>query len=344
MPRIDLNHLRVFERVAAHGGFSAAARELGMPRSSVSRAVALLEEAVGTRLMQRTTRSVALTAAGSALHARLSGILSDLGGTLDYLEGLGGTPSGPLRVSAGIALGINVLGRHLPAFLRRHPAIELELHLESARVDLVAEGIDVALRFGKLADSSMVAQPAWHAGPPALRRAGLPRRAGRPGAAGGPRRAPHRRHADIRRAPPGPGRWTARTARRRWPCGRPSPSTRCSPSTAWSSAGPASASSRALPLRGRSRRRAPRPRPARVEPARHGPVAPVPEPPRTPPPPSAPSPTSCARSSRRRPGGGEACGDVVSARICRGPAGRRQRRPDDTPVHGRPATTVSIQS
>lgn len=158
MPKIDLNHLRIFERVAAHRNFSAAAREMTLPRSNVSRAMATLEEALGTRLLQRTTREVVLTPAGAALYERMAGIMTDLGATLDYMEGLGGAPAGPLRVSAGIGLGINVLGEHLPEFLRRYPEIELDLHLESQRVDLVADRIDVALRFGDLPDSSIVAQ------------------------------------------------------------------------------------------------------------------------------------------------------------------------------------------
>lgn len=158
MAKLDLNHLKVFERVAAHRNFSAAAREMGLPRSSVSRAVAVLEEALGTRLLQRTTREVVLTEAGAALHQRSAGAIAELAATLDYIEGLSGVPSGPLRVSAGIGLGINVLAEHLPVFLERYPDIELDLHLESQRVDLISERFDVALRFGELPDSSLVAQ------------------------------------------------------------------------------------------------------------------------------------------------------------------------------------------
>lgn len=179
---IDLNHLRIFERVASHGSFSAAARELGLPRSNVSRAVSKLEEALRTRLMQRTTREVALTPAGRALSGRASGIMADLDSTLLDMEELSGVPSGPLRVTAGIGLGVTFLGDVLPAFLSRYPAIELFLQLESARVDLVAERIDVALRFGALADSTLVAQQLGElertlcAAPEYLAAAGTPRR------------------------------------------------------------------------------------------------------------------------------------------------------------------------
>ena len=157
MAKVDLNHLKVFERVARLGSFSAAARELGMPRSSVSRAVAALEEALATRLLQRSTRAVVLTEAGAALHRRSAEAIAELSEALDYMEGLGARPAGPLRVSAGIGLGIKVLAEHLPTFLERYPDIELDLHLESQRVELIPERIDVALRFGDLPDSSLVA-------------------------------------------------------------------------------------------------------------------------------------------------------------------------------------------
>lgn len=155
---IDLNHLRIFERVAAHGSFSGAARELGLPRSNVSRAVSKLEKSLKTRLMHRTTREVTLTPSGKALFDRATGIMEELDEAVGYIDTLTGVPSGPLRVSAGIALGINVLGDALPRFLERYPEIRLELHLVSARVDLLSEKIDVALRFGSLPDSSLVAQ------------------------------------------------------------------------------------------------------------------------------------------------------------------------------------------
>jgi DNA-binding transcriptional LysR family regulator len=155
---IDLNQIQIFERVAASGSFAAAARELGLPRSNVSRAVANLESALGTRLMHRTTRELALTPAGAALFGRAQYIMSELRATLDYMEELRGVPTGPLRVSAGIGLGVNVLSTYLPDFIKRYPYIELELRLESSRVDLLLEGVDVALRFGALPDSSLVAR------------------------------------------------------------------------------------------------------------------------------------------------------------------------------------------
>ncbi|MFD1911373.1 LysR family transcriptional regulator [Halodurantibacterium flavum] len=155
---IDLNHLRVFERVAAHGSFSAAARELGLPRSSVSRAISALEDTLGARLMQRTTRAVRLTAAGAALHERAAVIMDDLETAVHVIEDLNATPSGPLRISAGVPLGTHLLGDALPVFLERYPDIRVDLRLENAPVNLLAENIDVAVRIGDLPDSSFVAQ------------------------------------------------------------------------------------------------------------------------------------------------------------------------------------------
>jgi DNA-binding transcriptional LysR family regulator len=155
---IDMNHLRIFERVAALGSFSKAARDLGLPRSNISRAILKLEESLGVRLIERTTRQMRLTSAGQVLHLRLAPAMSGAAEAVKYVQEMTEAPAGPLRVSAGIGLGINVLGDALPRFLERYPDIRLDLHLESNRVDLLAEDIDVALRFGALQDSSLVSR------------------------------------------------------------------------------------------------------------------------------------------------------------------------------------------
>ena len=153
---INLNDLAVFERVAAFRSFSDAARALGLSKSSVSRAVDRLEASLGDRLLQRSTRSVQLTLAGAALQERCATGLEQLGEAVDIAIGLGGTPRGPLRISAGIGFGINVLGRQLPAFLDRYPDIDVALDLTSREADLVTERVDVAIRMGTLPDSSLV--------------------------------------------------------------------------------------------------------------------------------------------------------------------------------------------
>jgi LysR family transcriptional regulator for bpeEF and oprC len=155
---IDLNALRIFEKVASMRSFSAAARALGLPKSSVSRAVSELEANLGTRLLQRTTRAVVLTDSGAALRDRCGDILTRVDETVDYVGSLGGTPRGRLRISAGIGFGINVLSELLPEFITRYPEVDVSLDLSSQPVDLVSSGVDVAIRMGPLSDSEVVAK------------------------------------------------------------------------------------------------------------------------------------------------------------------------------------------
>lgn len=153
----DINSLRTFEKVASLKNFTAAARALGLPKSNVSRAIARLEDELGTRLFQRTTRDVVLTLTGQALLERSADIITNLSETLDYVRGLSGHPRGPLKISAGVGFGVNVLAEQLPEFLRLYPDIEIALNLDSRATDLVAEAVDIAVRMGPLPDSGMVA-------------------------------------------------------------------------------------------------------------------------------------------------------------------------------------------
>ena len=153
----SLDDLRVFERVAALRSFAAASRALGEPRSNISRSIARLEASLGLRLIQRTTREVTLTPAGESLMQRCASALDDLDGAMAYVSSLGVEAQGPLRLSAGIGFGINVLADQLPAFLRQFPRVDIEVDLTSRVADLVADRVDVAIRFGELPDSSMVA-------------------------------------------------------------------------------------------------------------------------------------------------------------------------------------------
>ena len=154
---IDLNDLRVFASVASLRSFSAAAREIGMPKSSVSRGVARLEHVLSTRLVQRTTREVRLTASGILLQERCLSILTRIDQAVDEVGSLGDGPRGVLRISSGIGFGVNVLGDLLPPFTERHPHVGVALELTSRNVDLVAEGVDIAIRIGPMDDSDMVA-------------------------------------------------------------------------------------------------------------------------------------------------------------------------------------------
>jgi LysR family transcriptional regulator, regulator for bpeEF and oprC len=154
---LDLNDLRVFEGVAALRSFSAAARALKLPKSTVSRSVSRLEMELGTRLLQRTTREVVLTEAGALLRARCVDILASIDEAVDLLGGFASTPRGLLRVSAGLGFGVHVLGSVLPQFLERYPEIEVSLRLGNRSIDLLGDGIDVAIHTGPLADSQLIA-------------------------------------------------------------------------------------------------------------------------------------------------------------------------------------------
>ena len=153
----DLNDLKVFERVAALESFSAAGRALGIPKSTVSRCVARLEAQLGVRLIQRTTHSVRLTYSGLALKRRCTEILANVSEAIDYVSSLSVAPKGVLKISATIGFGYFVLSETLPTFRERYPGIDVSLNLTSRPVDVVAEGIDVAIRMGALPDSRLIA-------------------------------------------------------------------------------------------------------------------------------------------------------------------------------------------
>jgi len=152
-----LTALRLFARVARLGSFSAAGRELGFPQSTVSRTIATLERKIGAQLLLRSTRAVTLTDSGTDFLARVESILDALDDAETAARG-GGELRGVLRVAAGTSLGVREVVPRLPDFLRRHPNLRLDLVLEDRRQDLVAEGVDVALRFGALADSTATAR------------------------------------------------------------------------------------------------------------------------------------------------------------------------------------------
>jgi len=154
---LDLNDLRVFERIAALRSFSAAARALGMPKSSASRSIRRLESELGVRLLQRTSRDVVPTEAGTALYQRCITILAGVDDTVDWISSLGRGPRGMLTVSAGIGAGPNILAELLPVFSRQYPDVTINVDLSSRHEDLVREGIDVGIRIGPMPDSQLIA-------------------------------------------------------------------------------------------------------------------------------------------------------------------------------------------
>ncbi len=158
MAAMDLNHVAAFVRVVHDGSFTAAAKALGLPKSSVSRSVAQLEEDLGVRLLHRTTRKLHLTEAGTAFYDRAATALSSIDEATSTASELQGDLKGTVRVTAPLDLGVWALAPIVARFVRKHPKVRIDLSLSSRVVDLAAEGFDVAVRAGPLRDQSLVAR------------------------------------------------------------------------------------------------------------------------------------------------------------------------------------------
>ena len=183
MSRPDVNRfaeMEVFVRAVELGGFSAAARALGMTPSAVSKLVARLEARLGVRLLNRSTRKLQLTAEGSAFHDRSVRLLADLA-EAERGTAANDTPRGRLSVNANVPFGEAALLPLVPAFLERYPEIALDIVLTDEVIDLIEHRTDVAVRAGPLKSSSLVARKlgatrkAILASPAYLARRGVPR-------------------------------------------------------------------------------------------------------------------------------------------------------------------------
>ena len=155
---IDLNDVAVFVKVAQLESFSRAAHALGMPVSTVSRRVTVLEEQLGVTLLQRTTRRLNLTAQGRAYFHECREPLDHLGDAERVLTQAQRNPQGILRITAPVIMGQPPFYEFLSAFLKTYPRVQVDLLITNAFMDLVAENIDVAIRFGTMQDSSLIAQ------------------------------------------------------------------------------------------------------------------------------------------------------------------------------------------
>ena len=153
---LDLNLVSTFVRVMETGSFTAAAQELGLPKSSISRRVSALEAALRVRLLQRSTRKLVLTEAGRAYFARVKLALGTLVDASAAVTELSGEIAGPIRFTAG-GDNTGLIASLMAEFLARYPKVQIEVVLTPRRVDLVAEGFDLGLRAGALVDSSLIA-------------------------------------------------------------------------------------------------------------------------------------------------------------------------------------------
>jgi DNA-binding transcriptional LysR family regulator len=153
---LDLNEIHVFSRVVQAGSFSEAGRRLAMPKSSVSKKVADLEARLGTRLLQRTTRRLALTDAGRIFFERAERIMAEVAEAENAVAELSTRPRGLLRVTVPQSFGM--LGPVVARYLGAHPQVQAQLVCTDRVVDLVRDGFDMGVRAGPLADSTLVAR------------------------------------------------------------------------------------------------------------------------------------------------------------------------------------------
>lgn len=154
----DLNDTLVFVKVVEHGSLTAAARSLRLPKTTVSRKLKDLETRLGARLLNRTTRRLALTEAGSVYFEHSKRIAEQLDEAESAVHQLEGSPRGWLRVTAPYTLAETTLTPALLEFRQRYPEVHLDIMLSNDRIDLLENEIDVALRVGPLADSTLVAR------------------------------------------------------------------------------------------------------------------------------------------------------------------------------------------
>jgi DNA-binding transcriptional LysR family regulator len=171
----------MFARVARTGNMSAAGREMGMSPAVVSKRISLLEERLGARLFQRTTRQLTLTETGEGYFKRVIDILSLVEEAEDYVSRRNTKPRGILKISAPTSFNRLHIEPYLPELLGRYPDLEIEMHLTDYFVDIIREGFDLAIRIGELEDSSLVARKLANerrvmcAAPSYLAHAGVPK-------------------------------------------------------------------------------------------------------------------------------------------------------------------------
>lgn len=155
--------LQAFTAVVEAGSFTAAAERLGMAKSAVSRRVAALEERLGVQLLRRTTRVLNVTETGSSFYEHSARILADLEEAEAAVQQEHGELRGTLRVALPLSFGVRHMCKPIAAFSNRHPKVVFQLDLNDRRVDLIEEGVDLALRIGRLQDSTHIARRLFNA-------------------------------------------------------------------------------------------------------------------------------------------------------------------------------------
>jgi DNA-binding transcriptional LysR family regulator len=178
----DLNDLYYFSAVVDHGGFAAAERALGIPKSRLSRRISQLENELGVRLLQRSTRRFAVTDVGQSVHRHAQSMLAEAQAAREVVDRLSAEPRGLVRASIPVGLAQQQMPQLLPEFLARYPQVRVQLHVSNRRVDVINEGFDVAVRVrNKLDDDGSLIMRSFGqiqellvASPQYLKRAGRP--------------------------------------------------------------------------------------------------------------------------------------------------------------------------
>lgn len=154
---IDLNAVHIFTQVVESGSLSAAGRDLGLPKSTVSRKMKALEEQLGVRLIQRSTRAITLTEAGNRFYQRCQRIVAEAQDAEDEILSTQSAPKGTLRISSSIEEGNALLAPIITNYLHRYPEVDIQMELNNELVDLIEGRFDLVIRAGTLPDSSLIA-------------------------------------------------------------------------------------------------------------------------------------------------------------------------------------------
>lgn len=142
----DLNDLYYFAMVVDHGGFAAAERALGIPKSRLSRRISQLENDLGVRLLQRSTRRFAVTDVGQSVHRHAQSMLAEATAAREVVDRLSAEPRGVVKASVPVGVAQQLMPKLLPEFLARYPEVRVQMHVSNRRVDVINEGFDVAIR------------------------------------------------------------------------------------------------------------------------------------------------------------------------------------------------------
>lgn len=153
---MNLNDVSLFIQVVEHNSFTAAADKLGIQKSTISRRISQLEDDLGVRLIQRTTRKLSLTDEGQDLFERCQPLLDELTNATDHVTSKQSEPKGRLRITMPPEMGLFIMNDVVASFVEKYPLIQVDIELSPRVVDLVEEGIDLALRVGALSDSSLI--------------------------------------------------------------------------------------------------------------------------------------------------------------------------------------------